>query len=257
MVAIGAWLARIFVWSMIFRIFRKVISWFLMITIGLVFIFKYFPVPVTLFMLQRCVAQKADDHPMVLKKEWVSLSNISDYAQISVVCAEDQKFLSHNGFDFEAIKKAYAYNELMEEKGKVKKKGASTISQQTAKNVFLWHGRSWIRKGFETYFTFLIELIWSKQRILEVYLNVIEQGDGIYGVEASAQHFFKKSAKDITASQAALMAVVLPNPRKFLINVPSAYVKKRQSWCLRQMKNNGMKLNFDLEKISEEEQGNE
>jgi monofunctional biosynthetic peptidoglycan transglycosylase len=143
--------------------------------------------------------------------------------QQSVIKAEDYKFYQHNGFDFEAIEKAMQYNKTHK-----KKKGASTISQQTAKNVFLWPSRSWIRKGMEAYFTVLIETLWPKERILEVYLNVIEQGKGVYGVEASAQKFFKKPAAKLNSSQAALMAAVLPNPIRFRIDKPSRYISRRQ-----------------------------
>ncbi|MBI2269886.1 MAG: monofunctional biosynthetic peptidoglycan transglycosylase, partial [Bacteroidetes bacterium] len=147
-----------------------------------------------------------------------------------VICSEDQNFLDHHGFDMDAIEKAVKHN-----KKHKRKRGASTISQQTAKNVFLWPGRSWIRKGFEVYFTFLIELCWSKERIMEVYLNVIEMGNGIYGAEAAAKTFFHKPAKSLTSSQSALIAAVLPNPRKFSVAHPSGYVVSRQQWVLQQM----------------------
>lgn len=182
---------------------------------------------------------------MKLRKDWVPLEDISPYLQLSVVCAEDQNYLKHNGFDYGAIRKAVKFNEKMEKKGREKRRGASTISQQTAKNVFLWHGRSWIRKGFEVYFTFLIETIWTKERIMEVYLNVIEFGNGVYGAEAAAAEYLHKSASTISAKDAALMAVVLPNPRKFSIASPSAYTRKRQAWCLQQMKFWGLKLDYD------------
>lgn len=215
------------------------------ISIGSVLIFKWVPVPFTFFMLQRCVSQKMDGESMKLKKDWVSLDKIPNSAQLAVVCAEDQNFIKHRGFDFAAIKKAMDYNEKMEDKGKDKRRGASTISQQTAKNVFLWHGRSFVRKGFEVYFTFLIETLWSKQRIMEVYLNVIELGNGVYGVEAASQAYFKKSAEKINSNEAALIAVVLPSPRKFSIANPSGYVRKRQTWCAKQMRHWGGKLVYE------------
>ncbi len=245
MPAISTWFAKIFVWSFIWKWIKRIVLWFFILSIGSVILFRYIPVPFTFYMLQRCVIQKADGKEMKLRKDWVSLDEISPYLQLSVVCAEDQNYLKHNGFDFGAINKAIKYNEKMEEKGREKRRGASTISQQTAKNVFLWHGRSWIRKGFEVYFTFLIETFWSKKRIMEVYLNVIEFGDGVYGAEAAARDFLGKSAKKLSASDAALMAVVLPNPRKFSIARPSPYMRKRQAWCLQQMKFWGMKLRYE------------
>jgi len=196
-------------------------------------------------MLQRCVVQKFDGESMKLKKDWVSIDKIANNVQLAVVCAEDQNFVRHQGFDFVAIKKAMDYNERMEDKGKNKRRGASTISQQTAKNVFLWHGRSFIRKGFEVYFTFLIETLWSKERIMEVYLNVIELGNGVYGVEAASQAYFKKPAAKLSNNEAALIAVVLPNPRKFSIANPSGYVLKRQNWCTKQMRHWGSKLQYN------------
>jgi monofunctional glycosyltransferase len=218
----------------------KAAMWFLIISIGSVIFFRWVPVPLTPLMLIRCVEQKADGREMKLKKDWVQLEEISPNLQLAVVCSEDQNFIKHNGFDFEAIDKAMAYNEKHK-----KTRGASTISQQTAKNVFLWPGRSWIRKGFEVYFTFLIEVFWSKERIMEVYLNVIEMGDGIYGAEASAQTFFKKKAKNLSASESATIAAVLPNPRKFNAAKPSAYVQGRRSWILRQMNFWGGVLNYE------------
>jgi monofunctional biosynthetic peptidoglycan transglycosylase len=245
MFGLSAFFAKFLVWSVILKTIKSIIKWFLILSIVLVLFYKFVPVPYTLFMFQRCFQQQADGEEMKLEKDWVSKDEISNYVQLAVVCSEDQNYLKHNGFDLGAIKKAMKYNEKMEEKGKSKRRGASTISQQTAKNVFLWHGRSWIRKGFEVYFTFLIELLWSKERIMEVYLNVIELGDGVYGVEAAAQKYFHKSASKLTPSEAALMAVVLPNPRKFSIANPSGYTRKRQAWCLRQMRFWGMKLDYN------------
>ena len=167
---------------------------------------------------------------------------------LAVLCSEDQLFMEHNGFDMKAIEKALEYND--KKKGK-KLRGGSTISQQTAKNVFLWQGRSWLRKGLEAYFTLLIEVMWSKERIMEVYLNVIEMGDGIYGTEAAAQEYFQKSAAKLTASQAALIAAVLPNPRKWSPANPTGYIKKKQQWILRQMGYHGGSI--DLEEEVEED----
>lgn len=249
MPAITAVFAKLFVWAFVWKWIKRLILGFLILSIGSVLLFKFVPVPFTFYMLQRCVVQKTDGEDMKLHKTWVPADEISPYIQLAVVCAEDQNYLRHNGFDFGAINKAIRYNEKMEEKGRNKRRGASTISQQTAKNVFLWHGRSWIRKGFEVYFTFLIETFWSKERIMEVYLNVIEFGNGVYGVEAAAQDYLGKPARKLSAGDAALMAVVLPNPRKFSIAKPTAYTRKRQAWCLQQMKYWGMKL--DYEKVKE------
>src|SRR5690606_14479817 len=154
--------------------------------------------------------------------------------KLAVIASEDQLFAVHNGFDKKSIEKALDYNRKKEGK---KVRGASTISQQVAKNVFLWQGRSWFRKGLETYFTFMIETIWGKERILEMYLNVAEMGPGVYGVEAASQRYFNKSASRLSRSEAARIAVVLPNPKKYKINPPGNYVSSRAEWVLRQMRN--------------------
>ncbi|MES2617401.1 MAG: monofunctional biosynthetic peptidoglycan transglycosylase [Bacteroidota bacterium] len=245
MVGLSAFVTKYFVWSYIWKLIKKIIFWFFVVSIGSVILFRWLPVPFTILMLQRSVEQKMEGKPMVLKKDWVSRDEISPYLELAVVCAEDQNYLKHNGFSFTAIEKAMDYNEKMEKKGSNKRRGASTISQQTAKNVFLWPGRSWVRKGLEVYFTFLIETLWSKERIMEVYLNVIEFGDGVYGAEAAANTYLHKSAKNLSASDAGLMAVVLPSPRKFSIARPSSYTRSRQGWCVQQMRYWGMKLDYD------------
>lgn len=204
--------------------------WFFIVSIVSVIFFRWVPIPVTPLMLIRCVEHKMDGKEMKLNKDWVSLDQISPSLQLAVVCSEDQNFIKHNGFDFEAIEKAMDYNETH-----TKTRGASTISQQTAKNVFLWQGRSYLRKGLEVYFTFLIETLWSKERIMEVYLNVIEMGDGIYGAQAASKTFFKKDAKYMTKSECATIAAVLPNPIKFNAGRPSAYTQKRRGWVMNQM----------------------
>lgn len=226
--------------SKLWRFTWKFALWFLFISIALVVIFRWLPVPITPLALIRCVEQKMEGKELKLNKDWVSFEEISPNLQLAVVCSEDQNFLKHSGIDFEAIDKALEFNATHK-----RQHGASTISQQTAKNVFLWPGRSWVRKGFEVYFTFLIETFWNKQRIIEVYLNVIEMGDGIYGAQAAAKSFFKKDAKNLTKPEAALIAAVLPNPRKFSAAKPSAYTQKRQAWVLRQMNFWGGKLNYD------------
>lgn len=205
-------------------ILLKTIKWFLILSIGLTIFYRFVPVPYTPLMFWRTVGSVfTEDKITPMDKKWVPIEQISKPMQQAVIKAEDYKFYQHHGFDFEAIEKAMQYNKTHK-----KKKGASTISQQTAKNVFLWPSRSWVRKGLEAYFTVLIEILWPKERILEVYLNVIEQGKGVYGVEASAQKFFKKSAAKLTSSQAALMAAVLPNPIRFRIDKPSGYISRRQ-----------------------------
>lgn len=224
----------------IWTIIWKTLMWFIIISVFSVIIFRWVPIPVTPLMLIRCAEQKMTGKPLKLKKDWVSLSGISPNLQLAVVCSEDQNFVKHYGLDFDAIEKAIKHNEHSKHK-----RGASTISQQTAKNVFLWDGRSWIRKGFEVYFTFLIETFWNKQRIMEVYLNVIEMGDGIYGAEAAAHTYFNEPAKQLTRPQAALIAAVLPNPRVFNAGRPSAYIRFRQSWILHQMLLWGYELDYE------------
>lgn len=180
------------------------------------------------------------------RHDWVPIEEISPYLQLAVICAEDQTFLSHSGFDREAIEKALANNE----KGK-KIRGGSTITQQTAKNAFLWPDRTWLRKGLEAYFTLLIETLWSKERILEVYLNSIEMGDGVFGAEAASQYWFKKSAKNLQVENAAAIAAILPSPQRYSANPPGAYVARRTQWIVRQMRYYGP---FTLEKQKPKEE---
>ena len=228
----------------VLKFILKTILWFFIISIGLTIIYRFVPVPVTPLMLIRCVEQKQDGKDMKLKKDWVSYDEISPALPLAVVAAEDQLFIDHYGFDFNAIEKALKNNEKKSKRKKMK--GASTISQQTAKNVFLWPSRTWVRKGFEVYFTGLIEIFWSKQRILEVYLNVVEMGDGVYGAEAAARHHFKKSAAKLSRSEAAAIAACLPNPRKWSASKPTGYISGRQAWILRNM-NNIERLDFENE----------
>ena len=229
-------------WGRYFRRFVvRLVLWFFGITIGVTLLYRFLPVPLTPLMVQRCFEQAgAPDRDVRLNKDWVSFSSLSPKLQLAVVCAEDQEFLEHEGFDFEAIEKAYKYN-----KSHKRKRGASTISQQTAKNTFLWPARSWIRKGLEVYFTFLIELLWSKERIMTVYLNIIEFGDGIYGAEAAAQYFYKKSARDLNTQEAAMLAAVLPNPLKRSVVKPSNEVRQHQQWIISQMRMWGGKIDYD------------
>lgn len=217
--------------------FKKIKTWlikaiiiFFITSIFSVILFRWIPIPITPLMIIRSVEQIAHGEKAVLSHQWVSLDKISNNLAKAVIVSEDQKFIEHFGFDFEAIEKAYVGNQ----KGK-KIKGGSTITQQTAKNVFLWPQRSYIRKGFELYFTFLIEVFWSKQRILEVYLNSIEMGNGVYGAEAAAQHWFRKPAAKLTKYEAASIAAILPNPRKYKAKGSSNYVERRKNWIIRQM----------------------
>jgi monofunctional biosynthetic peptidoglycan transglycosylase len=205
------------------KLVLRVVLFFFIASVGMVLFYRFVPVPITPLVVIRSVGSAFQDERIGMQKDWVPLEDISPTMQRAVLMAEDYKFFEHNGFDYEAIEKAIAYNKTHH-----RIKGASTISQQTAKNVFLWPGRSWIRKGFEAYFTVLIEGIWPKERILEVYLNVIEFGPGVYGVEAAAQKYFKRKAKDLNPAQAALMAAVLPNPQKLHIDRPSRYILSRQ-----------------------------
>lgn len=207
----------------IFKFIGKLILWFLGLSILSVVIFKFVPVPFTPLMLSRTIDHVVAGEPMKLSHDWEPIENISKNLQKAVIASEDGNFLEHNGFDFEAIQKAYKNNQ----KGK-KIKGGSTISQQVAKNVFLWQGRSYVRKAIEAYFTVLIEAIWSKERIMEVYLNSIEMGNDVYGAEAAAQHWYKKSAANLTVNEAAGIAAILPNPRKFKAKNSSSYIERRK-----------------------------
>ncbi|RAV29350.1 monofunctional biosynthetic peptidoglycan transglycosylase [Sinomicrobium soli] len=212
------------------RFITKCIFWFVVLSVFLVLLYKWCPVYMTPLMLIRSAEQQLEGKTVVMKHQWVPMEKISRNMQLAVICSEDQNFTSHNGFDFEAIEKAYKNNL----KGN-HIRGGSTISQQTAKNVFLWPGRTWLRKGLETYFTFLIELFWSKERILEVYLNSIEMGDGIYGAEEAAVFWFNVPAENLSKPQAAAMAAILPNPTELMANPPSDYIGDRIDWIVRQM----------------------
>ena len=214
----------------IFKFILKLISGLILFSIFMVLLYKWLPVPFTPLMAIRYFENPEEE----IRHSWVPRQDISRHLQLSVIASEDQNFVKHNGFDFEAIEKAIEDNQ----KGK-RVRGASTISQQTAKNVFLWPGRNWFRKGLEVYFTFLIETFWSKERILEVYLNSIEMGKGIYGAEAATQHWFNKSAANLSIYEAAAIAAVLPNPREYRANPASNYINQRKNWIVRQMHNYG------------------
>ena len=222
-----------FIWKKTRAIIRWTVVAFLGSTILAVVALRFLPVYFTPLMFIRCYEQIAEGKSLKMKHHWVPLNKISPSLPMAVMASEDAKFMRHHGFDYQAIEHAAERNRKHPEKRKL---GASTISQQTAKNVFLWPGRSWVRKGFEVYFTALIELMWPKERIMEVYLNSIEMGDGIYGADAVAEEHFGTDAQNLTKAQCALIAATLPNPRKFSSKNPSAYMRKRQARIMREMK---------------------
>lgn len=205
--------------------------WFFAITILWVLIYRFINPPVTWLMVQRGFERKIDGKDWKMEKSWRDFDELSDNLKYAAMAGEDAQFLKHWGFDVKSIQRAYNKNQA----GKPIR-GGSTISQQTAKNVFLWPGRSWIRKGFEAYFTTLIELLWSKKRIMEVYLNVIEMGDGIYGAEAATRFYYKKPATRLSKAQAALLIAVLPNPRRWTPAKPTPYIYHKQYLILRNMR---------------------
>lgn len=209
-----------------------ILSWFW------VLLYRFVPVPVTPLMVIRAMQSEGNASGWDWKHNWVPLEKISPHLPLAVVSSEDQLFLSHNGFDVKSIEKAIENNR----KGR-RVRGASTITQQTAKNLFLWPGRSWLRKGLEVYFTFQMELLWPKERILEVYLNSIEMGPGIYGAEAAAQYWFNKPASKLNREESAALAAILPNPLKYKAKPTSTYIQARKNWILGQMRNLGH-LNF-------------
>ena len=213
------------------RVLGKVILWFFAISLFLVVFFKWIPVPYTPLMLIRNIENKFAGKTTKCKHDWVPIEKMSKTIQRAVIASEDDTFLTHNGFDFKALQLAFENNLT----GK-KLKGGSTISQQTAKNVFLWQGRSYFRKGLEAYFTFLIELIWGKERIMEVYLNSIEMGDGVYGIEAASKFWYNKSASNLTKRDAAGIAAILPNPRRFKAVGSSSYTESRKGKIVNRMR---------------------
>lgn len=217
--------------GVIVRLIFKLILFFFIWSIGSVILYRFVPVYFTPLMGIRAVQQVSKGEKPKIKHKWVSSKKISDNMRRAVLASEDQRFFDHDGFDRVEIKKA-----LKENKTRKRPRGASTISQQMAKNVFLWPRSSWLRKGMEVYFTVLIEFFWPKERILTVYLNSMEAGDGIYGAEAVAREHFDTTAAKLTASQSALIAATLPNPLRFSSEKPSSYIKQRQSRILRQMR---------------------
>ncbi len=206
-------------------IIRAVVT-LLLGSVALTLLYRFVDPPMTLLMVLRPIQDAvAGGTPVGVHKRWIPIDKVDPDLLRSVIASEDGRFFSHHGIDWEAVHEAQQYNER--NAGKRPVRGASTISMQTARNVFLWQGRNWVRKGLEAYFTYLIEFLWGKRRILEVYVNVIEWGDGIYGVEAASQHYFGTSASKLTPRQAALLAVVLPNPREWNPLHPSSFVSSR------------------------------
>ncbi len=210
------------------RIIKKIFFFLLISHLAYIVFIRFVDPPITITQITSIIEGNG------FNRTHLSLDEMSTPAKLAVIAAEDQLFPDHNGFDIKGIEKALAFNK--KKKGK-KIRGASTISQQVAKNVFLWQGRSWFRKGLEVYFTFMIELVWSKERILEVYLNEAEMGKGIFGVEAAAKKYFKKPASRLTRTEAAMIAASLPNPVRYTVKPASTYVSRKYPWVLRQMNN--------------------
>ena len=224
---------------LVYRKSRKVVLILLIAQFVYILALRWIDPPITITQLSIWISGNG------LKRDYINFEDMSPNIRLAVMASEDQLFPDHNGFDIKSIKKALAKN-----KKSKRVRGASTISQQVAKNVFLWQGRSWFRKGMEVYFTIMIELLWSKQRILEVYLNVSEMGKGIFGIEAAAQTYFKKSAKKLTRTEAAMIAACLPNPKKYQVKPPSNYVNRRYPWILSQM--NNLEGDEDIERLLEQ-----
>jgi len=213
------------------RVAAWVTAGILMLTVVPVLTLRWVDPPTSAFMLQRRLTGLVQPSKRVpIQYQWADWGQISPSARLAMVAAEDQKFLEHEGFDYEAIEKAMKYN-----KRRGRSRGASTISQQVAKNLFLWPGKSYVRKGMEAGYTVLIEWMWPKRRILEVYLNIAEFGNGTYGVEAASRRYFHKSAARVSRSEGALLAAVLPNPKRMRVDRPSNYVQRRAWWIERQM----------------------
>lgn len=212
----------------VIKFIKKIFFVLLVSHLSYVILLRFVDVPITITQLVSLIEGNG------FHRKHVALNKMSKQAKLAVMASEDQLFPDHNGFDMKSIQKALKYNK--KKKGK-KVRGASTISQQVAKNVFLWQGRSWVRKGLEVYFTFLIEAVWSKKRILEVYLNEAEMGKGVFGIEAAAQNYFHTSSSKLSRSQAAMIAASLPNPKRYTVKPLSVYVSRKYPWVMRQMNN--------------------
>lgn len=218
------------------RFFLRVVLGLAIFWGGGILLFSFMSVPFSAVMVERQLgAWLTGNFGYVAHSDWVSMDDISPWAALAVIAAEDQRFPDHWGLDFGAIEKALSHNEKHENRIR----GASTISQQTVKNLLLWDGKSWVRKGLEAGLTLTTEVVWTKRRILTVYLNIAEFGEGIFGVEEASQRYFHKPASKLTMSEAALLAAVLPNPVRFRADAPSGYVRSRQAWILRQMRQLG------------------
>lgn len=225
---IARWRRRLWGW-----LWRAALG-FLALSVLLVLLFRQAPVFGSMVMVERQVHAWVAREPLDIQHRWRPWDELSDHAKLAVIAAEDQRFLEHHGFDLVEIRRAW---QASRNGGRLR--GASTLSQQTAKNLFLWTGRSWVRKGLEAWFTLLIEALWPKQRILEVYLNIAEWDSGVFGLEAAAQHYFGVSAGQLTAVQASRLAAILPNPRGWDAARPSPHVERRSAWIRRQMNNLG------------------
>lgn len=222
------------------RLLRLLVLFFVFSTVAVTVAYRFIPPPFTPLMVLRLWEQYRADQPLTLKKDWTPFAEMTPWLPAAVITAEDQRFFEHYGFDFRAIEQARTHNQRALERTRSGRRapplrGASTISQQTAKNVFLWPARSWTRKGLEVWFTFLIEALWPKERILEVYLNVAETGDGLYGAGIASRHYFGHDVKSLNRAQAARLAAILPNPRKWSASYPPRHVLRRQERILRQM----------------------
>lgn len=215
----------------IIRFFFRLIIILLLLSVGSVVLYRYVPVPITPLMVRNAIGDAIEGKPIKIRHDWVPLTEMSPHLKSAVIASEDQRFYSHDGFDWKEIS-----NAIEERRAGKRKRGGSTISQQTAKNVYTFCTSTWVRKGIETYYTLLIEWIWPKERILEVYLNSIEMGPGIYGAEAVAQEHFGKPAAKLTRSECALIAATLPNPKRYSSKTPSQYMRKRQRDILNQMR---------------------
>ena len=217
-----------------FRFVVWLLALVLILSVGSVLLLRWVDPPTTAFIVRDQLSAGEPGKPRSVHYRWVDWQQISPHIKVAVIAAEDQTFVTHYGFDFKSINDALADRE----RGR-RVRGASTLSQQVAKNLFLWPGQSWIRKGLEAYFTVLIETLWPKQRILEVYVNIAEFGSGVFGVGAAAEIYFKKPAARLNAPDAALLAAVLPSPKRMKVRSPSRYVRSRQQWILGQMRGLG------------------
>lgn len=219
---------------LLFRRIARLLLWLGLLSMVWVLLLRWINPPFTALMVERRVEAWVQGASLDIQQDWQPWGRLPDALKIAVLAAEDQKFAAHWGFDLAAIQAALAHND---QGGSLR--GASTISQQVAKNLFLWSDRSWLRKGLEAWFTLLIESFWSKQRILEVYLNSVEWGEGIFGAQAAAKHYFSLSAQGVSDTQASLLSAILPNPRVWSASQPSAYISRRASWIRQQMRQLG------------------